>query len=580
MPPESEEKDRSIKHDPPSGQTQAPHPVGDYYLFVIAIDEYEKSPNQPTLQSLNNPVLDASRVVDVLITEYTFFKPEKGVNLSAPTAQSDRYQSNQIPVIEYDDIKTKCLYNENATVGKIEEHLDKLIKEVKENDCVLIYFAGHGVVKNTTGYLIPFEGREGKATSWIRIDFITDYFKERKKSRHLLLILDSCYSGLAFLGDKRDEGGNYSRDVLTSSGEKQKASDGKAGKGSPFANAFYEYMRENTEPVSVVRFSKLQSKFDKIIKEEYSGSKQKIAYKQLPMDSGSGRFPFHLREKDRPKGRHLAATLIQHLDFNNQKGQLDDHLFMSGEDDVFIFFSIISCSNTQTFLRKVLMHRLKALNDKLSFSREPHFVKVRLKLMDSGDLQTNIWKLLSKQFKIRDTIVNVQEQLVDHILDLLKENNAETRVIRPVMITLEYEGTANFLEQLLGFCQSFVNLFFEKKRRLATYEKLGKLFIFLADTRGVGKLFKDRSDIANIIGDYPRIVVNEQLSDINIGHVRGWKMEAQKVIKAQLITKLADDYFFPPGTKPYPLFDFIGELNDYCYQDKDDLLQTFIDFEK
>ncbi|MEM1123707.1 MAG: caspase family protein [Bacteroidota bacterium] len=576
MPPASEEKDRSTGFDLPTGQSPTVHPIGDYYLFVIAVDDYHKSPNQSTFPTLNNPVLDASRVVDVLTNRYTFHKPNVGIELPA------RYANQAIPIVEYDTLKTKCLYNKNATFANIRNHLKLLKNKVKPDDCVLIYFAGHGVEENEIGFIVPFDGAEDNPQSWMSIGYLTSFFGKYEKNkigRHLLLVLDSCYSGIAFLGDKREGEGDYSRAVLVSSGTDQKASDGRVGEGSPFANAFYQYLCGNSKPITPIVFSTLEGKFDKILQEEYGGSTQKIAYKQLPMDSGSGRFPFKLREQDKPDAQQLAITLIKYLNFEAQKGELKQHLVAGGEEELFFFFSIVSSWETQAFLRKVLIQKLEAFN--FTFPEDVHLFTVPMKLMEQGDIQANLWQSLQNSMNESGKMMaDGEEQIVGNIIDLLKGPELEGMITRPVIIVFECAGTPTILDELLVFCKKLADLFLEKKRQIAHYEKLGKLFVFLADNRADGNLFKERTTIEGIVGPYPKIIVNSKLNAISIYDVRDWKTEVQKVIKANLIANLVDDYFFPPGTKPYLLFDFIDALDDYCYQGQNDLYNHLIDFEK
>lgn len=138
------------------------------------------------------------------------------------------------------------LFDAEATQQAITSRLlDELAPQLEPDDSLVVFFAGHGhteaiqlgAKKVKTGYLIPVEGRlpqERKFSAYIELD---SFLKNLAKlpARHVLLILDACYSGFA-LGSSvevlrsyerytDDLGRRLSRRVITSAMEDQPALD-------------------------------------------------------------------------------------------------------------------------------------------------------------------------------------------------------------------------------------------------------------------------------------------------------------------------------------------------------------------
>jgi len=100
------------------------------------------------------------------------------------------------------------LFNKDATQPAITSLLqDELSTKLESDDSLVLFFAGHGHTESTkvgvkeikTGYLIPFDARlpqEHKFSTYIKLDsFLRDVAK--LPARHVLVILDACYSGFA-----------------------------------------------------------------------------------------------------------------------------------------------------------------------------------------------------------------------------------------------------------------------------------------------------------------------------------------------------------------------------------------------
>ena len=92
------------------------------------------------------------------------------------------------------------LYNSEATREEILEKIQWLINSTSENDRVVIYFAGHGVDvghgRSAVGYLIPYDGDPNRLyATGISMVHLRDA-ANLMKARHVLYIVDACFSGL------------------------------------------------------------------------------------------------------------------------------------------------------------------------------------------------------------------------------------------------------------------------------------------------------------------------------------------------------------------------------------------------
>ncbi|HAX76429.1 MAG TPA: hypothetical protein DCY88_11465 [Cyanobacteria bacterium UBA11372] len=104
------------------------------------------------------------------------------------------------------------LLDEKATKAQLTDLLenfeDKILRladgnevQIKEDDRLLFYFAGHGIaseVQNNTdelaGYLVPQDGQCGAKRTWLQMQRLHDALIHLP-CRHLLIILDCCFAG-------------------------------------------------------------------------------------------------------------------------------------------------------------------------------------------------------------------------------------------------------------------------------------------------------------------------------------------------------------------------------------------------
>lgn len=132
---------------------------GSYYALVIGINQYR----QP-LPTLKTAVNDAEAVSRVLDGRYGF--------------------------------RVKMLLNESATRSGILNSLSQYRRALRENDNLLIYYAGHGHSDPDAGkaYWLPADAEQDSTANWIIADELTTDIRVLP-ARHVLIISDSCYSG-------------------------------------------------------------------------------------------------------------------------------------------------------------------------------------------------------------------------------------------------------------------------------------------------------------------------------------------------------------------------------------------------
>jgi formylglycine-generating enzyme required for sulfatase activity len=203
--------------------------IGNQWLLVIGIDTYIKWP------PLKTAVNDAKAVKEVLLSRYHFEKEH-----------------------------LIALYDEQATRKNIISKLRYLANNIREEDSLTIFYAGHGHLDSITkrGSWIPVESGTQDASAWISNNDIKDYLKiDAIKAKHILLISDSCFAGDFFRGSR----GNVpkitekiikkayqlsSRQAITSGGL-EPVSDAGFGNNSIFSYFLIKTLKENQKPFLV-----------------------------------------------------------------------------------------------------------------------------------------------------------------------------------------------------------------------------------------------------------------------------------------------------------------------------------------
>lgn len=147
------------------------------------------------------------------ISEYQ----EEKWRLKNPT--NDAKEMAKILKEKYGFNSVELILDKDATKQKLARIFEDYIRSdvITGKDRLLVYYSGHGDIRPgkdqqqrplEESYLIPCDAEPGIYSTYLKMDSITDNCI-RCKAKHVLLILDSCFSGAAFI-------------VARSSGEKPK----------------------------------------------------------------------------------------------------------------------------------------------------------------------------------------------------------------------------------------------------------------------------------------------------------------------------------------------------------------------
>lgn len=200
----------------------------------------------------------------VLIGESDYRDP-KLPKLATPT--NDVTQLAGLLKSRYGFITTVLIDKSRADILR---ELDDLSQKLTENDTLVIYYAGHGGMEKVRngadrGYWLPVDAEFGRSAGEISNQEIT-YQVARMAARKVLIIADSCYSGLLTQTVTRaqrpvaaDENTNdyligmahkQSRNVLTSGRLEPVLDGGGKGNHSVFASALLEVLRANNDVIT------------------------------------------------------------------------------------------------------------------------------------------------------------------------------------------------------------------------------------------------------------------------------------------------------------------------------------------
>ncbi len=188
---------------------------GKSHFLGIGIDEYI----QPRWR-LNNCVRDVTAVRDLLIEQYDFEKED-----------------------------TKLLLNGEATFEGILRELDELFERMKDrpDDSLVLMYSGHGENYGGRGIgaLIPADATS--KFSYLNLSHIKSLL-DSFTCRHIVVIFDSCFSGLIFQQRRAAATAppeRYPSRFALTSGRNTPVSDGFRGEHSPFVESLLFQLKEN-----------------------------------------------------------------------------------------------------------------------------------------------------------------------------------------------------------------------------------------------------------------------------------------------------------------------------------------------
>lgn len=173
--------------------------------------------------------------------------------------QTPKADAAAISKLLRDEFGFKVTTINDATRADIIQAFAKLRASLKERDNLLVYYAGHGIVDDTTqrGYWLPIDAERDVPTNWVSTADITDMVRAIT-AKHVMIVADACYSGtlmrtssarvltarekvswLKRMSEKRTR-------VVMTSGGMEPVMDSGGGEHSVFAKAFLTALKENT----------------------------------------------------------------------------------------------------------------------------------------------------------------------------------------------------------------------------------------------------------------------------------------------------------------------------------------------
>ncbi len=191
---------------------------GRYHALVIGNDDYSALPK------LNTAIADAEAVAALL----------------------ERRYGHRVTLLR------------NATRAQMVTAVNRLRAELTEDDNLLIYYAGHGLLdrQSGAGFWLPVDAAEDNEANWFAVSTLTRNLKAMA-ARHVLVVADSCYSGTLTrdggaglaTGQRREAwleraAAQRSRTALVSGGL-EPVQDGGGGRHSVFAKAFLTALQDN-----------------------------------------------------------------------------------------------------------------------------------------------------------------------------------------------------------------------------------------------------------------------------------------------------------------------------------------------
>ncbi len=197
--------------------------LGKYYALIIGNDQYSTYP------ALKSAAADAKAIGGVLQSKYGY------------------------------DVKLLT----NANRFEILSALNDMRETLKENDNLVVYYAGHGEIDSTRqGYWLPVDAQTSAPNTWISNRAVSDILTTMD-AKHVLVIADSCYSGTMTRSSLATFGGGMpdsawgdwvktmvagkSRTALTSGGVQPVADAANNSEHSVFASSLLSVLNNNNQ---------------------------------------------------------------------------------------------------------------------------------------------------------------------------------------------------------------------------------------------------------------------------------------------------------------------------------------------
>ena len=333
---------------------------------------------------------------------------------------ADAISNILIERFNFENDNVKVLHGKEATKkGILSSYLEFANQNtVGLDDRIFIFFAGHGYTmtgrRGEVGFLMPYDGNADNLSTLIRWDELTRN-SELIPAKHILFIIDACFSGLAITrglspGSKRflkDMLIRFVRQVITAG----KANEAVADAGGPipnhsvFTGHLLQALEGNAKSTdgSITANGVMAYVYDKVSKDEHSRQTPHFGF----LD-GEGDFVFHSQILDRKEGEEKISK------------------------DVLVEVSIDVNQHNQENDRSNLIRLTKEY-----ISDERH----RIKLDDllTEELRKTLSHLNNENFPSRTQSITNED-----ILNRLQKYELTTKRLESLIIPLSYWGSRNY----------------------------------------------------------------------------------------------------------------------------------------
>ena len=184
---------------------------GDYRVSLTVMDkEGDKDQTKQEIYVCSPQLVKPKQTWAVVIgiSKYEYVGP----NLGFPSADANAVASFFIDQAELSPDHIRTLYDSQATLSSIWAAMDWLTRVAGPDDLAIFFFAGHGYrgpddngdeKDGVDEFIVPYDAREAAMeATCLRDDDFGSRFIDELRSKHVIIILDSCYSGGGTRGER------------------------------------------------------------------------------------------------------------------------------------------------------------------------------------------------------------------------------------------------------------------------------------------------------------------------------------------------------------------------------------------
>ena len=239
---------------------------------------------------------------------------------------ADAVATTLVNTLEFQKSNVVVLKDDQATKKAIQDVFLDFKPRTQADDRLFFFFAGHGETipghRGPVGYLVPVEGEFGQPSTLVRWDELTRN-AEVIPAKHILFVMDACYSGLAIQrgaqpGEQRfvsDMLQRFSRQVITAGKADETVADagGPSGNNSLFTAYLIEGMsgRAANEQGVITANYLMDYVYRKVAND--SRSRQTPHFGHL---EGDGDFVIQTPKGEHlfagPSGDYIVKTIVEH----------------------------------------------------------------------------------------------------------------------------------------------------------------------------------------------------------------------------------------------------------------------------